>query len=195
MSSLHKFKAYFGMVPLEDFEDDYIDEPGQGRREYAEPGYASARREDVDSDFDRYEPAPRPSHQRVESIAPRGVAPRPTRGSLAVDPRLDRVESRRSAVDESGPLSKITTLRPRDYGEARTIGERFRDGTPVIMDLVEMSNADAKRLVDFAAGLAFALRGSFDKVATKVFLLSPADIDVSAEERRRIAETGFYNQK
>ena len=58
----------------------------------------------------------------------------------------------------------------RDYAEARTIGERFRDGTPVIMDLVDMSNADAKRLVDFAAGLAFALRGSFDKVATKVFL-------------------------
>ena len=52
------------------------------------------------------------------------------------------------------------------------------------MDLVSMDNADAKRLVDFAAGLAFALRGSFDKVATKVFLLSPADVDVSAEERR-----------
>jgi cell division inhibitor SepF len=94
--------------------------------------------------------------------------------------------------DAGSPLSKITTLRPKDYGEARTIGERFRDGTPVIMDLVTMDNADAKRLVDFAAGLAFALRGSFDKVATKVFLLSPADIDVSAEERRRIAEAGFY---
>ena len=84
--------------------------------------------------------------------------------------------------DESSPLSKITTLRPKDYSEARTIGERFRDGTPVIMDLVTMDNADAKRLVDFAAGLAFALRGSFDKVATKVFLLSPADVDVT---RRR----------
>ena len=82
--------------------------------------------------------------------------------------------------DESSPLSKITTLRPKDYSEARTIGERFRDGTPVIMDLVSMDNADAKRLVDFAAGLAFALRGSFDKVATKVFLLSPADVDVLA---------------
>ena len=54
-------------------------------------------------------------------------------------------------------------------------------------------DADAKRLVDFAAGLAFALRGSFDKVATKVFLLAPADVDVSAEERRRIAEAGFYS--
>lgn len=92
-----------------------------------------------------------------------------------------------------GPLNKITTLRPADYSEARTIGERFRDGSPVIMDLVDMSNDDAKRLVDFAAGLAFALRGSFDKVATKVFLLSPADIDVTPEDRRRIAETGFYN--
>ncbi|WP_430333015.1 cell division protein SepF [Rhodococcus sp. ACT016] len=201
MSTLHKFKAYFGMVPLEDFEDDYIDEPGPARREYAEPGYPSSRRDEVDDDFDRYDSAPRQS-ARVEPIPARPSRPAPsagprtaTRGALAVDPRMDRLESRRSVVDEGGPLSKITTLRPRDYGEARTIGERFRDGTPVIMDLVEMSNADAKRLVDFAAGLAFALRGSFDKVATKVFLLSPADIDVSAEERRRIAETGFYNQK
>ena len=58
--------------------------------------------------------------------------------------------------DEGSPLSKITTLRPKDYSEARTIGERFRDGTPVIMDLVSMDNADAKRLVDFAAGLPCA---------------------------------------
>ena len=110
-----------------------------------------------------------------------------TRGSLAMDPRRMAM-----MFEEGHPLSKITTLRPKDYSEARTIGERFRDGTPVIMDLVSMDNADAKRLVDFAAGLAFALRGSFDKVATKVFLLSPADVDVSPEERRRIAETGFY---
>jgi cell division inhibitor SepF len=110
-----------------------------------------------------------------------------TRGALAMDPRRMAM-----MFEEGHPLSKITTLRPKDYSEARTIGERFRDGTPVIMDLVSMDNADAKRLVDFAAGLAFALRGSFDKVATKVFLLSPADVDVSPEERRRIAETGFH---
>ena len=111
-----------------------------------------------------------------------------TRGALAMDPRRMA-----ELFDAGSPLSKITTLRPKDYSEARTIGERFRDGQPVIMDLVSMDNADAKRLVDFAAGLAFALRGSFDKVATKVFLLSPADVDVSAEERRRIAEAGFYS--
>ncbi|RVW05655.1 cell division protein SepF [Rhodococcus xishaensis] len=201
MSTLHKFKAYFGMVPLEDFEDDYIDEPEPPRRDYAEPGYSSTRRDEVD-DFDRYgsasrqpphvEPMPtRPTRPVPNAGGPRGT----TRGALAVDPRMDRVQGRRSLVDEGGPLSKITTLWPRDYGEARTIGEQFRDGNPVIINLVELSNADAKRLVDFAAGLAFALRGSFDKVATKVFLLSPAGVDVSAEERRRIAETGYYNQK
>lgn len=106
------------------------------------------------------------------------------------------MDQRRMAMlfDEGSALAKITTLRPKDYSEARTIGERFRDGTPVIMDLVSMDNADAKRLVDFAAGLAFALRGSFDKVATKVFLLSPPDVEVTPEERRRMAEAGFYAQ-
>lgn len=220
MSSLHKFKAYFGMVPLDDYEDEYLDEPDQARRssrvsreggrdsyledrEFAEPafaksGYAPSRRDEMDDEFDRYE-APLRHTSRAEPATTRlprssSTVGRPSaRSALAVDSRL---EGRRGPLfEEGGPLSKITTLRPRDYGEARTIGERFRDGTPVIMDLVEMSNADAKRLVDFAAGLAFALRGSFDKVATKVFLLSPADIDVSAEERRRIAETGFYSQQ
>src|SRR6202044_2992937 len=129
-----------------------------------------------------------PDYDRADVGRPRfGSLRGATRGALAMDPRRMAM-----LFDESSPLSKITTLRPKDYSEARTIGERFRDGTPVIMDLVSMDNADAKRLVDFAAGLAFALRGSFDKVATKVFLLSPADVDVTPEERRRIAETGFY---
>ncbi|NLU82927.1 cell division protein SepF [Rhodococcus sp. HNM0569] len=214
MSSLHKFKAYFGMVPLDDYEDDYIDEPDGRRppraprdpylerddRDYAEPGFGgyAPRRDEMADDYDRYEPRrPRPEPVPVRSARPvSSVASRPPRTALGVDPRPERGDGRRAPLfDEGGPLSKITTLRPRDYSEARTIGERFRDGTPVIMDLVEMSNADAKRLVDFAAGLAFALRGSFDKVATKVFLLSPADIDVSAEDRRRIAENGYYSQK
>ncbi|WP_072806346.1 cell division protein SepF [Rhodococcoides yunnanense] len=223
MSTLHKFKAYFGMVPLADYEDDYLDEPDSNRssrgrdpyadvddrddREFAKPSFSSRRSsraeiDELEDEYDDYE-APRSAptlapiggrSSRAASVGGRGA---PTRGNLAVDTRMDvRAETRRSPiVDDGGPLSKITTLRPRDYSEARTIGERFRDGTPVIMDLVEMSNADAKRLVDFAAGLAFALRGSFDKVATKVFLLSPADIDVSPQERRRIAETGFYSQQ
>jgi cell division inhibitor SepF len=207
MSTLHKVKAYFGMAPMEDYDDEYyedddrsaargfsrrprddrFEDDGYGRgyegRDYDEPaGYRGGYR-----DEDRFEPRPRGPRDFDRPTPRLGALRGSTRGALAMDPRRMAM-----LFEEGSPLSKITTLRPKDYSEARTIGERFRDGTPVIMDLVTMDNADAKRLVDFAAGLAFALRGSFDKVATKVFLLSPADIDVSAEERRRIAEAGFY---
>ena len=207
MSTLHKVKAYFGMAPMDDYDDEYYDDRAPSRgfpRPRFDDGYG--RYDGRDYDDPRGEPAeyPPPSSYRGgygdEHFHPRDFdrsdMSRPrfgswlrgsTRGALAMDPRRMAM-----MFEEGHPLSKITTLRPKDYSEARTIGERFRDGTPVIMDLVSMDNADAKRLVDFAAGLAFALRGSFDKVATKVFLLSPADVDVSPEERRRIAETGFY---
>jgi cell division inhibitor SepF len=91
-------------------------------------------------------------------------------------------------------LTRITTLHPRTYNEARTIGEHFREGTPVIMNLTELVDSDARRLIDFAAGLIFGLRGSIDKVTNKVFLLSPANIEVAAEDKARIAERGFFNQ-
>jgi cell division inhibitor SepF len=89
---------------------------------------------------------------------------------------------------------RITTLHPRTYNEARQIGESFRDGMPVIMNLTEMDDADAKRLVDFAAGLSFGLRGSIERVTAKVFLLSPRDVDVTAEDKAKIREGGFFNQ-
>jgi cell division inhibitor SepF len=91
-------------------------------------------------------------------------------------------------------LARITTLHPRTYNEARTIGEHFREGTPVIMNLTEMVDSDAKRLVDFSAGLIFGLRGSIERVTNKVFLLSPANVEVTAEDKARIAERGFFNQ-
>lgn len=96
-------------------------------------------------------------------------------------------------VSEREPY-RITTLHPRTYNEARTIGEHFREGTPVIMNLTEMDDTDAKRLVDFAAGLVFGLHGSIERVTQKVFLLSPANVDATAEDKARIAEGGFFNQ-
>lgn len=131
-----------------------------------------------------------------------------TRGALAVEPLAaepprqaeplhDTVRAKASASALPGsdaPLSRITTIHPRSYNEARTIGERYREGIPVIMNLTELDDAAAKRLVDFAAGLAFALRGSIDKVTNRVFLLSPMGVDVSAEERRKLAERGFFGQ-
>ena len=110
-------------------------------------------------------------------------------------------ERRRPAVAtpvQSGPrvaeLSRITTLHPSTYNEARVIGENFREGIPVIMNLSEMTDADAKRLVDFSAGLVFAVHGSIERVTNKVFLQSPPNVSVAAEDKQRIAEGGFFNQ-
>ncbi len=231
MSTLHKVKAYFGMAPMDDYDDEYYEDdrdagrartPSRRSDRFADGGYESGydgggydggRYEDRDREFgagygdDRgpdysstggfragYGDDTRARSREFDHPHDMPRSPRfgplrgMTRGATAMDPRRMAM-----LFEEGSPLSKITTLRPKDYNEARTIGERFRDGQPVIMDLVSMDNADAKRLVDFAAGLAFALRGSFDKVATKVFLLAPADVDVSADERRRIAEAGFYS--
>ena len=91
-------------------------------------------------------------------------------------------------------VSRIITVHPRTYNEARTIGEHYRDGVPVIMNLTEMEDVDAKRLVDFAAGLIFGLRGTIERVTSKVFLLSPQNVTVTAEDKERIAAGGFFNQ-
>jgi cell division inhibitor SepF len=112
-------------------------------------------------------------------------------------PVSDISDRRRPASGPTGvvaELSRITTLHPRTYNEARTVGENFRDGTPVIMNLSDMDDNDAKRLVDFAAGLVFATRGTIERVTNKVFLLSPPNVSVAAEDKQRIAEGGFFNQ-
>jgi cell division inhibitor SepF len=121
----------------------------------------------------------------------------PAKGQPA--PVADISQRRRSHSPAAAPaaaqeFSRITTLHPRTYNEARTVGENFRDGVPVIMNLSEMDDADAKRLVDFAAGLVFATRGTIERVTAKVFLLSPPNVSVAAEEKQRIVEGGFFNQ-
>ena len=111
----------------------------------------------------------------------------------AARPVANLAERRRPATTVSA-MSRITTLHPRTYNEARVIGENFRDGVPVIMNLSEMDDTDAKRLVDFAAGLVFSVRGTIERVTNKVFLLSPPNVSVTAEDKQRIAEGGFFNQ-
>ncbi|MGH3788893.1 MAG: cell division protein SepF [Pseudonocardiaceae bacterium] len=256
MSALHRLKAYFGMVPAEDFDPAEFGAPafGEHHSDYRsgniDPGH--------DSSSHGHPPdhaAQRPSARRSHRIASEGygdggfanqsghpAAPRPhltrppswaaetwatkapVRGSLAIDttstvrqsashqhmphqqmpqqpaasrpftpmPATCSVAEEPLAEDAGHPLARIVTLHPHSYNEARPIGERYREGNPVIMNLTEMQDRDAKRLVDFAAGLAFALHGSIDKITNKVFLLSPPDVDVSPEDRRRIAEGRYF---
>jgi cell division inhibitor SepF len=91
-------------------------------------------------------------------------------------------------------LDRIITLHPRFYNEARTIGEHFRLGNPVIINLTDMDESEHKRLVDFASGLAFGLHGTIERVTKKVFLISPANVNVSIEDKSAAAQASFFNQ-
>ncbi|MFE5872770.1 cell division protein SepF [Streptomyces roseifaciens] len=96
------------------------------------------------------------------------------------------------AAQEQG--TRIATVTPDGFRDARGIGELFRDGVPVIVNLTGMEPNDAKRVVDFAAGLTFGLRGSIERVANRVFLLTPADYMVVSGEPRGRTNGGFFNQ-
>lgn len=206
MGGLRKLKAYFGMIPADEVDDyDDIDEHYSDRRGYYPGDYGA---DDLDGYPERRRPfGGRPGY-RDDPIEPQRdrVASRrwntnqaPVHGALAVDPHVEPISSVRPLSEpaysaQENPLSRITTLHLRSYNEARMIGEPYRDGIPVIMNLTEMEDADAKRLVDFAAGLAFALRGSIEKVTSRVFLISPPNVDVTAEDKRRMAEGGFFGR-
>lgn len=128
--------------------------------------------------YDEYDDYDEPEHPASSHESRAAVTPMPQRAHL-------------SRVTSAGELSRITTIHPRTYNEAKTIGEHFRDGVPVIMNLSDMNDADAKRLVDFAAGLVFGLRGSIERVTSKVFLLSPEHVEVSGEDSETVTRTVF----
>ena len=170
MSAMRKIGEYLGL--LEDtgvYDDEYDD---QGYAETEDPRQQPARR------------APVPAKAQASKAQPAPVA----------DLSQRRRTSTPAPAGGIAELSMITTLHPRTYNEARTVGENFREGIPVIMNLSEMDDADAKRLVDFAAGLVFATRGTIERVTAKVFLLSPPNVTVAAEDKQRLVEGGFFNQ-
>ncbi len=184
MGAMRKMAVYLGLV--EDELDGYVEEP-----EDYESNSRSARPEPVRAGAGRRE-EPTASYAAVREVRPAAV---PVRSSRPATPsRLDLRDPDPAPFDETGGDSyRITTLHPRSYNDARRIGEEFRLGTPVIMNLTEMDDDDAKRIIDFAAGLIFGLHGSIERVTNKVFLLSPANVDVAAEARR-LAQDGFFNQ-
>lgn len=116
-------------------------------------------------------------------------------------PRVRVRESRTFATVQASqsqvttPASnQIFTVNPRSYNEARVIGERYRDGNTVLMNLTDMGDEERKRLVDFASGLVFGHHGTIERVTSKVFLLSPANVIVSSEIKTAAAEASFFNQ-
>lgn len=188
--AMRKIGEYLGLLEDQGF-DEYDDEL-DGRDDRDERGSRAARDE---RDGVREVREDRPVRRReVEHAAPvadiseRRRAQAAQAGAQA--PHISAVPSAPTIAE----LSRIITLHPRTYNEARTVGENFRDGIPVIMNLSEMDDSDAKRLVDFAAGLVFATRGTIERVTNKVFLLSPPNVSVAAEDKARIVSNGFFNQ-
>ena len=156
--------------------------------EHYEPEAKStrSRNEDYSVDYDRderhLEPAPAPISSR----------PVPAEEYRAPVTPIKRAQSVR---EDSTALRQITTVHPRSYNDAKVIGESFRDGIPVIMNVTDMGEGDAKRLVDFSAGLVFGLHGSIERVTNKVFLLSPSYIEVLGEDLKASeGQTSFFNQ-
>lgn len=178
--AMRKMGVYLGLV--ED-EHDGLETHGSSARarSYDREDRAPRDRSSDRYDYDDAEYEPQEAPQPVRRLRDESLE-RP-----AVADRFDE----REAEPAPRPSHRITTLHPRTYNEARAVGEEFRGGNPVIMNLTEMDDADAKRLVDFAAGLTFGLRGSIERITTKVFLLSPQKVKVTPEDKARIADGDY----
>ena len=169
--------VYFGIA-----EDDDWDEDGYATNEELERSYGARERANVrrlqprrGRDFDDWSD-PEPAAANTAVIRPttrlRGVESAPNPGSV-----------------------KVHLVLPRSFNDAQQVADKFKDGIPVILNLQSSDAELSKRLIDFASGLTYALDGSMQRVADKVFLLTPRDVEVSAEERARIIERGgFFNQ-
>ncbi|MBK9741314.1 MAG: cell division protein SepF [Actinobacteria bacterium] len=193
--AMRKMAVYLGLV--EDQGDDAYDEYDEydsARRSAREPrsggrGYDDRPEERHDDRYTSRSVRPIADTRAVRTFRSDSAPPtRPTSAPLADRP------DRRPAYAPAPDLTRIETIHPRSYNDARKIGEDYREGVPVIMNLSELEDADAKRIIDFAAGLVFGMRGSIERITNKVFLLSPVNVDVGDEARAQIAKDGFFNQ-
>jgi cell division inhibitor SepF len=162
-----KTLVYLGLV--EDDEDDYEEEEPQRRA-------TGARRA--------------PDDESIQERRPSGA--RRTPGAERVSGRRDAVVR---AITPPSPAAAFHVVQPSSFNDAQEVGDKFRSGHAVLMNLQTADSELGRRLVDFASGLAYGLGGAIQPVADKVFLISPQGVTVSAEERRRfLEERGFFNQ-
>jgi cell division inhibitor SepF len=177
--------VYFGIAEEEDWDEDGYLTDEELQRAYAErPNVRRlaprrARREEFD---DWTDPEPEPV-QRTSVLRP---APQPR----SAEPR--RV---RNLAPVQGPgTSRVHLVLPRSFNDAQQVADRFKEGVPVILNLQASDQELSKRLIDFASGLSYALDGGMQRIADKVFLLTPRTVELSAEDRARMLERGFFNQ-
>ncbi len=132
----------------------------------------------ADEEFDYEDAAPAAPAPVTKEVRESHQAPQPAGVRAPVTP-LRRAPSQKNASHSD--MNEILTVHPRQYKDAQAIAEAFRDGIPVIINLSQMSEPEARRLIDFASGLSQGLYGKIERVTSKVFLLSPAHIAVSGD--------------
>ncbi|MDA9016842.1 MAG: cell division protein SepF [Candidatus Nanopelagicales bacterium] len=196
-SSVRRMAVYLGLVEDDSYSEDYADEgyddPRSSRNSserYESRVHTSNRAGSSRGFADGYGSDSAESSQGSRVREPRGV--RTIR-------REQELPSRNVAPSSPTPprnldFARIESIHPRSYNDARRIGEEYREGIPVIMNLSDLDDSDAKRIIDFAAGLVFGCRGSIERVTNKVFLLSPVNVDVGDQARAQVAQDGFFNQ-
>ena len=177
--------AYFGIA-----EEDDWDEDGLATNEELERDYRARDRHNVRRLPRRAEPNDwSESDDEAATARPRGGRSR-LRGVES-----SRGESGRAVSGRDDASQKVHLVLPRSFNDAQQIADRFKDSVPVILNLQNADNELSKRLIDFASGLTYALDGSMQRVADKVFLLTPRNVELSAEERARALDRGgFFNQ-
>jgi cell division inhibitor SepF len=166
--------VYFGIA-----EDEEWDEDGLVTNEELERDYRARDRHNV-----RRLPRRREADDWTDSEADAtpGAPARPSRARLR-------------GVDSASSQVKVHLVLPRSFNDAQQIADRFKDLVPVILNLQNADTELSKRLIDFSSGLTYALDGSMQRVADKVFLLTPRNVELSAEERARALDRGgFFNQ-
>jgi cell division inhibitor SepF len=173
--------VYFGIAEEDEYWDDEYSAESSLERSYSErPNVRRLHRprrgqDDFDDWSEAAEPTPPPA-------APAPSGRRQSRAQLeAVAPAVPGAQ-------------KVHLVIPRGFNDAQSIADRFKDSVPVILNLQSADPELAKRLIDFSSGLTYALNGGMQRVADKVFLLTPRNVELSAEERARIAERSFFNQ-
>ena len=173
--------VYFGIAE----EDEYWDEESFSAEQELERSYAE-----------------RPNIRRLprphDHIAPARAEPIEDYSYAAPAERPHRQRSSRRPSPNLVPVpetaARVHLVVPKNFNDAQSIADRFKRQTPVIVNLQTLEPDLSKRLIDFASGLAYALDGTMQRVADKVFLLTPPNVEVSAEERARISETTFFDQ-
>jgi cell division inhibitor SepF len=145
------------------------------------PSRRRARDEDIDDIFGEEEPAPR--RGRVRAVEDTADEPRPRRGRRRAAP-----------AGNGGGVSSMHVVTPRSFNDAQQVADEFKRSKPVIINLQSTDRELSKRLIDFSSGMTYALGGGMQRISQGIFLLTPQNVEVSAEEKARLLEGGFFNQ-